>query len=159
MVQLLSPYPTPTRVRPRPGAIVDILCPAPRDIWRGVLRDDPGATAQQTPEYLDAVVAATGGTDVSRFYQLRDGRQLVLPLVRRRSWLGLHLDAGYPGAYGPGGMLATGGLLADDVAHGRRGPAGPGPEHSDRRRPSHRRTVVGRADAWGDREPALCRGP
>lgn len=115
MAQLLIPHPVQDRVRLHPGALVDVVSPAPRDIWRGVLRDDPGATALQTPEYLDAVVTATAGTDVSRFYQLRDGRQLVLPLVRRRSRLGLHLDAGYPGGYGHGGMLATGGLLADDV--------------------------------------------
>ena len=76
---------------------------------------DPGATALQTPEYLDAVVAATGGRDVSRLYQLRDGRQLVLPLVRQRSCPGCTLDADYPGGYGHGGMLATGGLRADDV--------------------------------------------
>ena len=115
VAQLLIPHSARRATRLRPGAVVEIASPAPRDIWRGVLRDDPGATALQTPEYLDAVVTATGGTDVSRFYQLRDGRQLVLPLVRRRSRLGLHLDRGYPDGYGHGGMLATGGLLADDV--------------------------------------------
>lgn len=114
MAQLLIPQ-SEERVRPRPGPVVEMASPAPRDIWRGVLRDDPGATALQTPDYVDAVVSATGGTDVSRFYQLRDGRQLVLPLVRRRSRVGRPIDAGYTGGYGPGGMLATGGLLADDV--------------------------------------------
>jgi len=115
VAQLLIPHSLESRARAWPGAVVETTSPAPRDIWRGVLRDDPGATALQTPEYLDAVLTATGGTDVSRFYQLRDGRQLVLPLVRRSSRLGLHLDAGYPRGYGHGGMLATGGLLADDV--------------------------------------------
>ena len=115
MAQLLIPHSLESRVGPRPGAVVEMVSPAPRDIWRGVLRDDPGATAQLTPAYFDAVVAATGGSDVSRFYQLRDGRQLLLPLVRRPSRFGLHLDASYPEGYGPGGMLATGGLLADDV--------------------------------------------
>ncbi len=115
MAQLLIPGSVDKRVGLHPGAVAETASPAPRDIWRGVLRDDPGATAMQTPEYLDAVVTATGGTDVSRFYQLRDGRQLVLPLVRRPSRLGLHLDAGYPEGYGRGGMLATGGLLAEDV--------------------------------------------
>jgi Acetyltransferase (GNAT) domain len=115
VAQLLIPHSLESRVGPRPGSVVEMASPAPRDIWRGVLRDDPGATAQLTPEYFDAVVAATGGSDVSRFYQLRDGRQLLLPLVRRPSRLGLHLDASYPDGYGPGGMLATGGLLADDV--------------------------------------------
>jgi GNAT acetyltransferase-like protein len=115
VAQLLIPHSLESRVGPRPGAVVEIVSPAPRDIWHGVLRDDPGATTHLTPEYFDAVVAATGGTDVSRFYQLRDGRQLLLPLVRRPSRFGLHLDASYPDGFGPGGMLATGGLLADDV--------------------------------------------
>jgi hypothetical protein len=115
VAQLLIPHSLESRVRALPGPVVEMASPAPRDIWRGVLRDDPGATAHQTPEYLDAVVAGTGGVDVSRFYQLRDGRQLLLPLVRRPSRLGLHLDASYPDGYGPGGLLATGGLLAEDV--------------------------------------------
>jgi Acetyltransferase (GNAT) domain len=115
VAQLLIPHSLETRGRPRLDAVVDVVSPAPRDIWRGVLRDDPGATALQTPEYFDAVVAATGGNDVSRFYQLREGRQLVLPLVRRESRLGRPHDEGYPGGYGDGGMLATGGQLADDV--------------------------------------------
>lgn len=115
MTQLLIPQASAQRSRLRPGAVTDITSPAPRDIWRGVLADDPGATALQTPGYFDAVLAATGGADASRFYQLRDGRQLVLPLVRRRTPLGLTVDASYPGGFGQGGMLATGGLLADDV--------------------------------------------
>jgi hypothetical protein len=115
VAQLLIPHSLDHGPRPRPGAVVEMLSPAPRDIWRGLLRDDPGATARQTPEYLDAVVTATGGTDASRFYQLRDGRQLVLPLVRQRSRIGPPVDRGYPRSYGSAGMLATGGLLADDV--------------------------------------------
>jgi hypothetical protein len=115
VAQLLIPHSLESRVPLRPRAVVEMVSPAPRDIWRGVLRDDPGATAHQTPEYLDGVVAGTTGADVSRFYQLRDGRQLLLPLVRRPSRFGLHLDASYPDGYGPGGMLATGGLLAEDV--------------------------------------------
>ncbi len=115
MTQLLISQAGEGRSTLLPGAVVDLVSPAPRDIWRGVLADDPGATALQTPEYFDAVLAATGGTDVSRFYQLRDGRQLLLPLVRRRTAFGLNVDAGYPGGFGHGGMLATGGLLADDV--------------------------------------------
>ena len=116
VTQLLIPYSADERARFRTGAVAEVVSPAPRDIWRGVLRDDPGATAQQTPEYFDAVVTATGGTDASRFYQLRDGRQLVLPLVRQWSRIGLHVDAAYAVGYGYGGLLATGGLLADDVA-------------------------------------------
>lgn len=61
------------------------------------------------------MLAGTGGRDASRLYRLGDGRQLVLPLVRERSLPGLGRYADFPGGYGHGGMLATGGLRADDV--------------------------------------------
>ena len=103
MAQLLIPHAVDERVRTRPGAVVQMVSPAPRDIWRGVLRDDPGATALQTPEYLAAVLTATRGRDASRVYQLSDGRQLVLPLVQERSMAGLRVESAYPGGYGHGG--------------------------------------------------------
>ena len=96
-------------------AITEMISPVPRDVWQAVLRSDPGATALQTPAYFDAVLAATGGRDDSRLYSLDDGRRLVLPLVRQRSVPGLRLNAAFPGGYGHGGMLATGGLRARDV--------------------------------------------
>jgi hypothetical protein len=95
--------------------VTEMTSPAPRDVWQAVLRSDPGATALQTPAYFDAVLAATGGRDDSRLYCLEDGRRLVLPLVRERTVPGVRLTAAFPGGYGHGGMLATGGLLARDV--------------------------------------------
>lgn len=92
-----------------------VVSPAPRGIWSEVVRDDPTTTALQTPEYFDAVLAASGGRDASRLYELPDGRRLVLPLIRSRSLPGLRFEAAYPGGYGHGSMLATGGLRADDV--------------------------------------------
>lgn len=98
------------------GRVVAAVSPAPRPAWRQVLADDPGATALQTPEYFDAALIGTRGRDVSRLYTLADGRRLVLPLIRRRSLPGVRLDADFPGGYGHGGMLATGGLRGTDVA-------------------------------------------
>jgi hypothetical protein len=95
--------------------VTEITSPAPRDIWQAVLRSDPGATALQTPSYFEAVLAATAGRDDSRLYSLEDGRRLVLPLVRQRSVPGLRLTAAFPGGYGHGGLLATGGLRDGDV--------------------------------------------
>ena len=115
MAQLLTTRATHRRAAVGSAVITDVMSPAPRDIWRGVLRDDPGATALQTPEYFAAVLTATRGRDASRVYQLSDGRQLVLPLVQERSVAGLRVESAYPGGYGHGGMLATGGLLDDDV--------------------------------------------
>ena len=92
-----------------------VVSPAPRPIWSEVVRDDPTTTALQTPQYFDAVLAACGGRDASRLYELPSGRRLVLPLIRSRSLPGLRFEAAYPGGYGHGSMLATGGLRAEDV--------------------------------------------
>ena len=118
MVELLTPNGVATKMAagPRSAAVVtEITSPVPRDIWQAVLRSDPGATALQTPAYFEAVLAATGGRDESRQYSLEDGRRLVLPLVRQRSVPGVRLTAAFPGGYGHGGMLATGGLRDGDV--------------------------------------------
>lgn len=101
------------------GVIADrdlaIVSPVPRVAWGEVLDSDPGATALQTPEYFAAVLSGTGGRDASRLYVLPDGRRLVLPLVRRRSVPGLPLMADFPGGFGHGSLLATGGLRRSDV--------------------------------------------
>lgn len=115
MVELLSPNVPASGVPPRRHRDIEITSPVPRDVWQTVLGSDPGATALQTSAYFEAVLTATGGRDVSRLYTLDDGRQLVLPLVRQRSVPGLRINAAFPGGYGHGGMLATGGLRADDV--------------------------------------------
>ncbi|HEY5981741.1 MAG TPA: GNAT family N-acetyltransferase [Microlunatus sp.] len=94
-----------------------VVSPAPRAAWGAVLDSDPGATALQTPDYLEAVLAGTGGRDASRLYLLPDGRRLVLPLVQQRLLPGLSLLADFPGGFGHGSVLATGGLRASDVRH------------------------------------------
>lgn len=103
------------RYRSITRAFTHIASPVPRADWDSVLGSDPGATPLQTPQYFDAATAATGGRDASRLYVLPDGRRLVLPLIGQRTVPGLRLAAGYPGGYGHGSMLATGGLRCDDV--------------------------------------------
>lgn len=95
--------------------IRSVSSPAPVGAWARVLAADPGATALQTPDYLAAVLKARGGRDVSRHYVLTDGRELVLPLVQQSYGPGL-VAADYPGGFGHGSMLATGGLRCQDVA-------------------------------------------
>ncbi len=94
---------------------VSVLSPAPRAAWAAVLDSDPGATALQTPEYFAAVLSGTGGRDASRLYNLPEGRQLVLPLVQQRALPGLPVLADFPGGFGHGSLLATGGLRPSDV--------------------------------------------
>jgi hypothetical protein len=84
-------------------------------VWAQVLAADPGATVYQTLAWFDAARQASGASDVSRLYTLDDGRRLVLPLLRSAPLPGLHLDHSYPGGFGPGGLLATGGLRPSDV--------------------------------------------
>ncbi|WP_343991881.1 GNAT family N-acetyltransferase [Terrabacter terrae] len=89
------------------GSGYEVTVPAPRPEWRKAFAADPLAQAFHSPEWVDGVCAAGGFTDVSRLYRAPDGRQLVLPLVRRR--LGL-VQASLPPSWGIGGVLS-----ADDV--------------------------------------------
>ena len=117
-MELLTSNVVATKVTTGPRlvpVVTEMTSPVPRDVWQAVLRSDPGATALQTPAYYQAVLAATGGRDDSRLYSMEDGRRLVLPLVGQRAVPGVRLNAAFPGGYGHGGMLATGGLLARDV--------------------------------------------
>ena len=104
-----------TRTRVVAESEVAVVSPAPRAAWEAVLDTDPGATALQTPEYFAAVLSGTGGRDASRLYHLPEGRQLVLPLVQQRALPGLPLLADFPGGFGHGSLLATGGLRPSDV--------------------------------------------
>ena len=92
-----------------------VVSPAPREQWSAVLAADPAASVFQTPAWFDAATAVTGARDASRLYETSDGRQLILPLLRHRNLPGVALDAGHPHPFGPGGLLATGGLRPDDV--------------------------------------------
>ena len=59
-------------------------------MWLDVLESDPSAFVYQTPSGLDAICAHRGHEDASRLYQFDDGRQLILPLFRRKglpAWL------------------------------------------------------------------------
>jgi hypothetical protein len=74
------------------------------------------AAQPQTGRWLDAVCSVAGLEDASRIYQAGDGRLLDLLLVRCRA-LGVSLvEAWLPYGWGPGGLIAEGGLLlSDDV--------------------------------------------
>ena len=109
-----------TRVRGGRSQVVEVVSPAPRPDWLAVLAADPAASVFQTPSWFDAAAAVVGARDVSRLYVTRDGRRLVLPLLRRRllprvSLPALSLDEGLPHPFGPGGLLATDGVRPEDV--------------------------------------------
>ncbi|MCU1600779.1 MAG: hypothetical protein JWO22_1488 [Frankiales bacterium] len=81
---------------------MQVLSPAPRDLWAAAIAADPLATADGTPAWTDAVTTQ-GWRDASRAYLLDDGRSLVLPLVRRAGW-----QASMPPGWGFGGLVGDG---------------------------------------------------
>ncbi|WP_458532879.1 GNAT family N-acetyltransferase [Oryzihumus sp.] len=109
-----------TRERGSRSPVSEVVSPAPRPDWEAVLAADPAASVFQTPAWFEAATAVTGARDASRLYVLRDGRRLVLPLLRRRLLPGaplpaLSLDEGLSHPFGPGGLLATDGVRPQDV--------------------------------------------
>ena len=93
------------------------MSPAPRDVWDALLRADPDALESQSPAWTDAACAAGPYTDASRLYETRDGRLLVLPMLRRRGGLGpLSFEASNPQGWGIGGVLGEGGATPTEVA-------------------------------------------
>ena len=96
--------------------IVNVISPAPRDIWDKVLAEDPFALESQSSAWTDALCQSLGYTDASRMYEMSDGRKLVLPLLRR-SVAGLSLFEGSnPAHCGVGGILASQGPRSIEVA-------------------------------------------
>lgn len=93
-----------------------VVSPAPRDVWKRLLGDDPRALVTQSPAWLDARCRYGGQQDASRMYELGDGRRLVLPLVRSRAPdERLSLRSSFGEGWGMGGLLAPGGVQSGDV--------------------------------------------
>ena len=110
---------TATASRPIPMRAADGAlfrgAPAPRNVWREVAAADPYALVTQSPEWMDAMVAATGAVDVTRWYRAADGRDLILPLARRRRGGRYAVRSSFAEGWGFGGLLAPGGPSRDDA--------------------------------------------
>lgn len=88
---------------------MDVVSPAPRAEWRAVLAGDPAALPEHAPEWVDAICATGPFADASRLYQTPDGRQFVLPAVRRTGPAGLGgWWQSYPPSWGMGGVIGAG---------------------------------------------------
>ncbi len=137
-------------VKPQLSPTLELVTtPVPRSVWRELLERDERALISQTPDWLDAACAVTGGDDASRLYQWSDGRSFVLPLVRRsvgRDSL-VRLES-MPPMWGPGGVVSAVAPLErdtnaifEDLANLRLLRVGIRPAHSG-------------DGAWGDAAPA-----
>jgi hypothetical protein len=111
------------------AAFARCVSPAPRAAWRALLEGTDEALAFQTPRWIDVLCATRGYRDASRLYETRDGRCLLVPMVRRVgvAWP-LRLQASLPYGWGFGGILTSEALTASDVsgvlADLQRAPAG-----------------------------------
>jgi hypothetical protein len=99
------------------GSGVRVSSPASRAVWEQLLAEDPAATTYQTAAWLDCICKVEAYQDTSRLFELPDGRQLVLPMVRR-SWRpgALGVEASLPPFWGTGGLVAAGSVRATDIA-------------------------------------------
>ena len=95
----------------------EVISPAPRDVWQALLEVDTEAVPYQNPAWLDCVCAIGNYEDVSRLYRTSDGRQFILPLVRRRGFPEVLTPvASLPSGWGMGGLVASGNIQAEEVA-------------------------------------------
>jgi hypothetical protein len=89
--------------------------PVPRELWSEVFAADPLAMPFQSPVWIDVITGDGRYRDVSRLYELGDGRIGVLPMVCRRSPVGNRMPASYPLDWEAGGLIAHGGVRRSDA--------------------------------------------
>lgn len=105
----------PQRPRNRTDRGATVVSPAPRAAWWKTHALDPSGLVTQSPDWVDAMVETGSWVDASRCYTTPTGRNLVMPMVRRRgSVRTAHWSFGE--GWGMGGVLAPGGPTPDDVA-------------------------------------------
>ncbi len=95
---------------------IQVTTPAPRRVWQNLLESDMEALPYQTPAWLDCICAMGGYEDASRLYEMPGGRQLILPMVRRKGVPGsLVTEESLPSGWDPGGLVATGTVRVEEI--------------------------------------------
>ena len=94
-----------------------VTTPVPRDIWQKTYLADSTAIFHQSPRWMEYLCAAGGYENISRLYEFKNGKHLVLPLVKRRGIPDVCAFAeSLPYAWGHGGPLASSVLEKQDIA-------------------------------------------
>jgi hypothetical protein len=89
--------------------------PVPRELWNTVFAADPLAMPFQSPTWIDLMTADGRYEDITRMYELGEGRIGVLPMVRRRFAALRRVASSYPMNWEAGGLIADGGVNAADA--------------------------------------------
>jgi hypothetical protein len=98
-----------TALVPRTVHVTHVVTPAPRDQWDALVAADPTSLVDQSPAWMDVLVASGGYRDASRLYVLDDGRRFVLPLARRAGPAGAGgVELSFPDGWGIGGLVGPG---------------------------------------------------
>ena len=94
-----------------------VTSPAPRDLWQEMAAADPLGLVSQTPAWIDTICATGHYCDASRLYEMADGRQIILPLVREAGRPAfLATAASFPAAWGMGGVVSRTPVTVADLA-------------------------------------------
>ncbi|MBN1426979.1 MAG: GNAT family N-acetyltransferase [Anaerolineae bacterium] len=98
--------------------IQHVISPVPRDIWHEIIQRDPDALVTQSPEWTDCLCRCHDYRDASRLYKMSDGRQFVLPMVKRQGLPArlFAIEMSFPNAWGIGGLIGSEPLIPQDVA-------------------------------------------
>jgi len=93
-----------------------VTSPAPRNVWESLSKTDPEALPYQSAAWFDCVCKIGNYENVSRLYSAPDGRQFLMPLVRRRGLPDILTSAAsLPSGWGMGGLLASDPILKKDM--------------------------------------------
>jgi hypothetical protein len=93
----------------------DVICPAPRDLWRQALAADSNALLSHTPEWLDTMCAIEGVRDSSRLYVWPSGHSLILPMICKGVGDFSIVQSSFPRGWGFGGLVGSAAVTSDEV--------------------------------------------
>lgn len=85
-----------------------VVSPAPKEIWKSLMRKDPESLPYQSPQWFDCILASGKYKDTSRYYSFKDGQELIMPMVRKAGlsrFLGV--ESSPPSGWGMGGLISA----------------------------------------------------
>ena len=90
-----------------------VTTPVPPAVWESLYRSDENAVVSQSPTWRDAVFASGRYQDASVLYEFPSGRQVVMPMARRRRQPSQATAvASWPQVWGIGGPITQGGKVS-----------------------------------------------
>jgi CelD/BcsL family acetyltransferase involved in cellulose biosynthesis len=99
------------------ASTLKVISPAPREVWQELFDGDVEAIPYQHPAWFDSICQSGNYADASRLYETSDGRQFILPLVRRQGLPEiLSPAASLPNGWGMGGLIGSAHVRESDIS-------------------------------------------